>query len=215
MNVSVLQATPRRRLLTATGIAGIGYTLSWIAGLSMPAPSPDPTASGAAIIAALTGHGTAVATQFVLTEGLPAAGLAIVSFALARAARSAGSVTTARLAATAGIAAALMSLAEFVIGIALVRTGVPGTAHLLDGALNRLDGAKMLALACLGAAAATSAQLPRWLRYAAIALAIAITVSGIAYLLLLPGMVMLAAPALVLLLIFITGTGIVLGTKGW
>ena len=76
----------RRRLLTVTGVAGIGYALSWIAGLSVPAPSPKLTASGAEIAAALAGHGTAVAAQYALTEGLPAAGLAIVSIAMARAA---------------------------------------------------------------------------------------------------------------------------------
>jgi hypothetical protein len=64
-----LSAT-RRRLLTVTGVAGIGYTLSWIAGLSVPAPSPKLTASGAEIVAAFAGHGTAAAAQFALTEGL-------------------------------------------------------------------------------------------------------------------------------------------------
>jgi hypothetical protein len=34
-----------RHRLTVTGVAGIGYTLSWIAGLSVPAPSPKLTAS--------------------------------------------------------------------------------------------------------------------------------------------------------------------------
>ncbi len=71
----------RRRLLTVTGVAGIGYTLSWVAGLSVPAPSPKLTASGAEIAAALAGHGTAVAAQYALEEGVPAAGLAIVSIA--------------------------------------------------------------------------------------------------------------------------------------
>ena len=69
----------RHRLLTVTGVAGIGYTLSWLAGLSVAAPSPKLTASGTEITAALAGHGTAVAAQFALTEGLPAAGLAIIS----------------------------------------------------------------------------------------------------------------------------------------
>jgi hypothetical protein len=87
MDISATQAAPRRRLLTVTGIAGIAYTLSWIAGLSVGAPSPKLTASGAEITAALAGHGTAVTAQFALTEGLPAAGLASISIALARAAQ--------------------------------------------------------------------------------------------------------------------------------
>ncbi len=208
-----LSAT-RRRLLTVTGLAGIGYALSWIAGLSVPAPSPKLTASGAEIAAAFAGHGTAVAAQFTLTEGLPAAGLAIVSIALARAAHRSGAASAARVALIAGVAAALISLLQFVLGAVLAGTSAPGTAHLLYDAVNRLDGVKMLALAVLAVAAVASGILPRWLRYAGIALAITITASGIAYLLLLPSLASLAVyPAGVLLLVFITGTGITLGTS--
>ncbi len=92
-------------------------------------------------------------------------------------------------------------------------TSAPGTAHTLYQAVNRLDGAKMLALAALGLAGAASRVLPRWLRYTGIALAIAITASGVAYLLLLQSLAILAAPAGVALLVFITGTGITLGTS--
>ena len=203
----------RRRLLTVTGVAGIGYALSWIAGLSVPAPSPKLTASGAEIAAALAGHGTAVAAQFALTEGLPAAGLAIVSIALARAARRSGAAAAGRVALIAGVAAALISLLQFALGAVLAGTASPGTAHLLYDAVNRLDGVKMLALAVLGLAAAASGVLPRWLRYTGIALAIAITASGVAYLLLLQNLAILAVPAGVLLLVFITGAGIALGTS--
>ena len=98
MDLSVTHGVPRRRLLTVTGVTGIAFTLSWIAGLSVAAPSPSLTASGAEIVAALAGHGTAVATQFALTEGLPAIGLAVVSVALARAARRSGAAAAARFA---------------------------------------------------------------------------------------------------------------------
>jgi len=54
-------------------------------------------------------------------------------------------------------------------------------------------------------------MLPRWLRYTGTALAVAIAASGVAYLLLLQSLALLAGPALVLLLIFITGAGIWLG----
>src|SRR6266487_2481610 len=199
----------RRRLLTVTGLAGIGYALSWIAGLSIPAPMPKLTASGDQIATALAGHGTAVAAQFALTEGLPAAALAIVSIALARAAHRSGRQPAARAALIAGVAAALISLTQLV----LAATSAPGTAHLLYDAVNRLDGVKMLALAVLAVAAVASGILPRWLRYAGIALAITITASGIAYLLLLQNLANLAIPAGVLLLVFITGTGITLGTS--
>jgi len=50
----------RRRLLTVPGAIGIGYTLSWIAGLAIPAPSPKFSASGAQIVSAVAGHGPAL-----------------------------------------------------------------------------------------------------------------------------------------------------------
>ena len=212
MDLSPIHVVPRRRLLTVTGITGIAYTLSWIAGLAVAAPSPKLTASGAQIAAAFAGHQTAVAVQFTLTEGLPAAGLAIIAVALARAARRSGAAGAARAALLAGGAAALISLLQFVLGAVLAGTASPGTAHLLYDAVNRLDGVKMLVLAILGVAGAASRVLPRWLRYTGIALTIAIASSGIAYLLLLQGLAILAIPSGVLLLVSITGTGIVLGT---
>jgi hypothetical protein len=206
-----IRDVPHRRLLTVAGVAGIAYTLSWIAGLAVTAPSPKLTASGAEITAALAGHQAAVAAQFALTEGLPAAGLAIVSIALARAARRSGAAVAGWAALIAGATAAFISLLQFTLGAGLAGTASPGTAHLLYDAVNRLDGAKMLTLAVLGLAAAASGVLPRWLRYTGITLAIAITASGVAYLLLLQGVALLAAPALVLLLLFITGAAITVG----
>jgi hypothetical protein len=200
-----------RRLLTVTGVTGIAYTVSWIAGLAVAAPSPKLTASGASITAALAGHQAAVVAQFALTEGLPAAGLAVISIALARAARRSGAAGHARVVLVAGLAAALISLAQFVLGAILAAAASPAAAHLLYESVNRLDGVKMLALAVLGLAGATSGVLPRWLRYAGITLAVAITCSAVAYLLLLPGLASLAYVSGPLLLLFVTGTGVVLG----
>jgi hypothetical protein len=212
MDLSPSRVVPRRRLLTVTGITGIAYTLSWIAGLAIAAPSPRLTSSGAQITAAFAGHQTAAAAQFALTEGLPAAGLAIIAITLARAARRSGAAAAGRAALIAGGAAALISLLQFVLGAVLAGTASPGTAHLLYDAVNRLDGVKMFALAVLALAGAASRALPQWLRYTGIGLAIALAASGIAYLLLLQGLAILAIPSGVLLLVFITGTGIVLGT---
>ena len=199
------------RLLTVTGMTGIAYALSWIAGLSIPTPSPPLSASGAEIAAALAGHGSAVAAQFTLTEGLPAAGLAVVSVALARAARRSGAAAAARAALVAGLAAALVSLVQFVLGMALAGASGPGTEHALYDAVNRLDGIKMFLLASVGLAGAASAVLPRWLRYTGIALAVALVCSGVPYLLLWSGGAVLAYVSGPLLLLFITGSGIALG----
>ena len=206
-----------RHLLTFPGIVGVGYALSWIAGLSVPAPSPRFSASGSEIVTALAGHGTSVALQFALTEGLPAAGIAVITVTLARAARSRGAARASEVALISGMAAAVISLLQFVIGMALVATTAPATAHLLFQAVDRMDGVKMLALAVLGAAGASAsgragtAVLPRWLRYSGAALAVSIAASGVVYLLLLENLAFLAGPALIALLVFVAGTGITLG----
>ena len=201
----------RRWLLTVPGLAGLCYTLSWIAGLAVPAPSPGFGASGAGIVAALSGHGPALAAQYALTEGLPAAGIAIIAVALARLARRSGATAAARSALMAGLTAAVISAVQFGLGLALAATSAPGPAHLLYTSVNRLDGAKMLALAVLGVAAATMIALPRWLRWAGMALAVTITCSGLVYLLLIASLAAAAGPARVLLLVFMTGSGIMTG----
>jgi hypothetical protein len=203
----------RRRRLTVPVVAGLGYSLSWIAGLAVPAPSPRFGAPGAEVVAALAGHGPIVTTQFALTEGLPAVGIAVISVALARVARRSGATRAGRFALVSGLAAAIISAIQFGLGVALTATSAPGPAHLLYASVDRLDGLKMLALAVLGAAAATMTVLPRWLRYTGIALAVAITCSGLVYLLLVASLTAAAGPALVLLLAFMTGCGIIIGMR--
>ena len=109
------------------------------------------------------------------------------------------------------MAAAIISAVQFGLGMALTATSAPGQAHLLYASADRLDGVKMLALAVLAGAAAAMTALPRWLRGTAIALAVAITCSGLVYLLLIASLAAAAGPALVLLLAFMTGCGIMIG----
>ena len=219
--MTINQFAPRvhvsSRFLSLSGAVGVGYALSWVAGLSVPAPNPAFHASGQQIIAAYAGHGAAAALQFALTEGLPAAGIAVISVTLARTLRS-------RIAGVVGLTAAAISLVQFLLGLALTAAAAPGAAHLLFAAVNRLDGVKLLLFAALGAAAAlagrrgaivrrsgmAAARLPRWLRWTGAAMAVAMTASGLVYLLLLSGLVLLAGPALVLLLVFMAGAGLTL-----
>ncbi|HEY1627967.1 MAG TPA: hypothetical protein VGG16_29675 [Streptosporangiaceae bacterium] len=203
-------------LVTVTGVAGIGYALSWIAGLAIPAPNPALGASGTAILGAYAGHQASAAVNFALTEGLPAIGIAVVTLALARATGG----PLGRVLRAAGLTATAISVAEFVLGLIVTRTRDAGAAHLLWASIDRIDGVKMLAFAVLGVAAylatATSyraAVLPRWLRYCAAALAVTMTVSGLVYLMLAQALVIAAGPALLFLLVVITGAGIVLGSR--
>lgn len=205
---------PRRSgLITVPAITGIAYTLSWIAGLSVGAPSPKIDSSGAEVVSAFAGNSAAVTAQFLFTEGLPAAGLAIVSLALAKvASREAGRGGSIGV-GVAGIVAALISFVQFVLGVTLAGTSSSGTAHLLFDGVNRLDGIKMCTLAAMAVAAVSTGLLPRWLRVTGVALAVAIVASGIGYLLLIPSMATLAYVSGPLLLLFVTGTGIALGRR--
>ncbi|MEV6430350.1 hypothetical protein [Nocardia sp. NPDC051463] len=202
---------PRHHVLTSLPAAvSIAYSASWIAGLTVGAPAPAFTDSGGEIIRELSGHTGAFATQFLLTEGLPAIGLAVVALALARTAHS---PLAGRLATVTGVAAALISFTQFLLGLALTRAGSPDSAHLLFELVNRFDGAKMFLLAGLSVAAVLTGLLPRWLNYTAIAMAVAIVASGIGYLFLIQGLATLAYVSGPLLLVVITGAGLVLGRK--
>jgi hypothetical protein len=202
------------RAWSVPGIAGIGFLVSWIAALSIPAPSPKFSATGTQIISAYAGHQDAVAMGWALSEGLPAIGLVVVSVTLAAAARRSGAVAVARVALTAGLVAAVISLTMAVMGLVQAWSTAPGTAHTLYDLANRLDGVKMITLAVLGAAGAACAVLPRWLRWGAAALAVSMAISGMMFLLLVQSMANpAAAPALILLLLFIPGTGLVLGPR--
>lgn len=201
----------RRRAGMAVAVIGVAYTISWIAGLAVNAPSPKLGASGTEIASQLAGHAASEVANFVLTEGLPAVGLAVVSVALARAMRGSGAT---RAGLIAGAIAAAISLVQCFLGVALARASAPGSAHLLWELVARLDGIKMLMLAILALAAAVTTVLPRWMRYVSGALAISIAGSGLAYLFLLNRLAPLAYAAGALLLVFIPGAALTLRQAG-
>jgi hypothetical protein len=223
MSVTTVQPAPseqrergpsRRRWIPVA--AGIGFTVSWASGLVLPVPNLAPTASAAEIVARYGPHLATVQAQFALTEGLPALGLAVVAFVLAGVARRSGSgAGRARVMAVA----ATISVAQYALGVMLAGWALPdhaaGHASALWQALNRLDGVKMFALAVLAVAAvaltAPSGPLPRWLRYASLALAASITISGVAYLFLIQALAPMAYVAGVALLVWVTGMGLALG----
>jgi hypothetical protein len=207
-------AQGRGRAGMTLAVVGVAYTISWIAGLAVNAPSPKLGASGTEIVSQLTGHAVSEVANFVLCEGLPAVGLAVVSVAIARAIRGSGATRAGLIALITGAIAATISLVQCFLGIALARASAPGSAGLLWELVDRLDGIKMLMLAILALAAAVSTVLPRWMRYVSGALAVSIAGSGLAYLFLLNSLASLAYVAGVLLLVFIPGAAITLRRAG-
>jgi hypothetical protein len=207
-------AQGRRGAGMALAVIGVAYTISWIAGLAVNAPSPKLGASGTEIGSQLTGHAASEVANFVLTEGLPAVGLAVVSVALAWAIRGSGATRAGLIALVTGAIAATISLVQCLLGVALARASAPGSARLLWELVDRLDGIKMFMLAILALAAAVTTVLPRWMRYVGGALAISIAGSGLAYLFLLNSLASLAYVAGVLLLVFIPGAAFTLRRAG-
>ena len=201
-------------------VAGVGYSLAWIISLSVGAPNPSVAARGSQVVAAFAGHGGPAMAMFVLAEGVAAAALAVVVIAAAQAVRPAGrGPRRAGLAGAGfGIAAAVVSWAELAVGAWLVYGPVAGrraaAATTAYQVLTRLDGAKMFLLAAMAVAlsvvALTSPVLPRWLAPLGFALAAALVVSGLGYVLLAPGPATAVYESGILLLAFVTSTGVTL-----
>ncbi len=208
----------RRRFMSLSAAAGIGYSVAWIISLSAGAPNPSVSAPGAQVVAAFAGHGGPTMTMFALAEGVAAAALAIVVLSVARAARRCGARLAGLAVAGLGIAAAVVSWIELGLGAWLIGGLVPGgragTAGALYHALNRIDGAKMFLLAAMAVAVSAVAlktvSLPRWLAPLGFLLAASLAVSGLGYILLAPGLASAVVVSGFLLLAFVTGTGITL-----
>jgi hypothetical protein len=201
-------------------VAGVGYSLVWIISLSVGAPNPSVAARGSQVVAAFAGHGGPAMAMFVLAEGVAAVALAVVVIAAARAARP-GPRRAGLAGAGFGIAAAVVSWAELAVGAWLVYGPVAGRraagAETAYQVLNRLDGAKMFLLAAMAVAlsvvALTSPVLPRWLAPLGFALAAALVVSGLGYVLLAPGLAAAVYASGILLLAFVTSTGVTLNQR--
>ena len=201
-------------------VAGVGYSLAWIISLSVGAPNPSVAARGSQVVAAFAGHGGPAMAMFVLAEGVAAVALAVVVIAAARAARP-GPRRAGLAGAGFGIAAAVVSWAELAVGAWLVYGPVAGRraadAETAYQVLMRLDGAKMFLLAAMAVAlsvvALTSPVLPRWLAPLGFALAASLVVSGLGYVLLAPGLAAAVYVSGILLLAFVTSTGVTLNQQ--
>ena len=210
-----------RGLPAASAAAGIAFVVTWLTGLAVWPSNLDVSASGAKVVSACTGHQGVAVTQNLLVEGLAAIALAVVVIALGRAASRRGADRLGRAVVLAGIGAAIVSLVECALGLVLASAAAPdgksGRAGSLFHVINRLDGAKMLALAAMALAAVASARrggpLSRWLGYVAAPLAAAMIASGVGYLVLNNTLAQAAAVSLPLLLIWVAATGVTLGRR--
>ncbi|HEU5008418.1 MAG TPA: hypothetical protein VFT67_15690, partial [Jatrophihabitantaceae bacterium] len=195
--------------------------MSWIAGLLVFSSSSEVRSSGTQILSNYTGNQDAVALQYVLTEGLPAGFLAVVTWSLARA-LSERAILSRRLVLAGGLAAATVSLVQLALGLwlssGIVSSRDAGVAGAVSDSINRLDGVKMLLIAGVAVGAMRAVRrryvaLPNWLGRVAAALAVTITLSAIGYLALNDTFAAAAWVSLPCLLVFVTGTGIALSQR--
>ncbi len=215
--------TSRLWALRRTAVAGFGFSLSWLVGLTVVAASTTVVSTGAEIIAAYHGRAAAGALQYLFTEGIPPVAILIVAGALARSAREAGYARLAQATWMAALIASAISFAQFVLGVILVTAAVPaGNAAQcvwFSDLVTRLDGAKMLLFASMAITVLIyliKAQRgkPIWLGTASALLAVTIAISGIGYLLELTSLATAADASLPLLLVWVTGFGITLSRRG-
>jgi hypothetical protein len=196
-------ATPTARPTAAVRAAGITYLAAWVIGLSVWPANPSVAATGPEVLTGLAGHTGAAIAQYVATQGIAGIALAVVVGTLRRPAR------------VSGYAAVVVSLVQCALGIHLAAAVAPthhaATAHTVFALLNRLDGVKMLLLAAtalLVCGPAVRAGRARWTDWTGLALAVAITVSGVGYLLLSTALAPAAYASGVLLLIWVTATAL-------
>jgi prepilin signal peptidase PulO-like enzyme (type II secretory pathway) len=176
----------RRMAVSVSAIAGIGYAATWIISLSVGAPNPSVAASGSQVVAAFAGRSGPALAMFALAEGAAAIALVAVMTTAARAARRCGQSRAGLTAAAFGIAVAAVSWAELALGTWLIAGLVPDRR---------------------------SPILPRWLAPLGTLLAAALVTSGLGYLLLTPGLAAAVYVSGVLLLIFVSATGIALRSR--
>lgn len=214
---------PRRHgPLRVPAVAGLAYTASWLAGLAVSPSSTNVRSTGAEVVASYSGHQAAAAAQFLLTEGSASLALAVVAISLGQAGLRAKAGKLALLTAGTGATAAAIALVQCALGLYLTISVVPAghatTAAAVTEAVSRLDGVKMFLLAAMAVAGTVMARrtglLPRWLRWVGVALVVTITASGVGYALLNNTFALAAWVSLPLLLVWVTGSGIVLGRAG-
>ncbi|MFH8224006.1 hypothetical protein ACH4C2_33205 [Streptomyces sp. NPDC018057] len=157
--------------------------------------------------------------QALFVHGVAAVCLLVVGAGLTGRGRRTGS-TAAVAAGWAGRAAGVLAAVQLVLELIAVSgadPASPGRTGALFEAVQRTDGAKMLALAVLAAATCAASRHSTLLRrreaVLARVLAVAITVSGVGYLLLHPALTPAAFVSLPLLLIWIAVLGAALGGR--
>jgi hypothetical protein len=191
--------------------AGISYLAAWTIGLAAWPANLAINATGARVAATYEPQTAQAVAQYLLVEGVAGVMLGVV-LGYTVLARSHGRfVVQPKGAALLAAIAVVVSLTQCIIGLVLAAAAARHDTALsgeLFALVNRLDGAKMLAVAGSAALLAVNRPMARWLRVTAFLLALAITVSGLAYVTLSNALAWTAYVSGPLLLLWVTGMGV-------
>jgi hypothetical protein len=203
MNLAIVShPRPSTLLERVLPVAGISYVSAWIVGLAVNPAGPALDAERHVVVAHYANHAGQAAAQSLLVHGVAAAALGFVVLTVTRRAEGRDLL----LARAAGMTAVGLSVLQMVLG--LLAAGDSSAAPARLEALSRIDGLKMLALAVFVAATLTMVRrrlLPRWLGGVGGVLVVALVPAAIGYLTMSTTLAIAAAPALLLLLVFVAG----------
>jgi hypothetical protein len=170
-----------------TAAAGGAYVVSWLVGLALAPPAPDPDALAPEVQAFYVDKAAAVVTSSVFVHGTAAVALAAFAFGIAR---STGVHSGLRRAVVGtGLTAAVLSMAQVVLAAVAAVGGdglAAGTSRALFQAVNLVDVLKIAVLAAFvaagTAAVARAGAAPRWLLGLAAVLVVLLPVTSAAFL---------------------------------
>jgi hypothetical protein len=218
MTAAITTTAPQtRRSLSIPAIAGITYVAAWVVGIAVHPDGPAIDASAQQVAQHYADNGAAALGMELLAHGVAAVALVTVAGAVRRLAVRRNQRTTGNVLFGAALTAGVLSLVQMTLGIVLATTASvahPDRADALFDAMNRVDGVKMIALGATvvaGIALAHRSVLPRWLSIVGDLTVLALVPAAYGYLTLDGGIADAAAIALLGLLVWFCGAGIVAG----
>jgi hypothetical protein len=205
----------RSRARAALACAGAVYVVAWLIGLFSAPAAPSPAASDATVHAFFVQHHAATLVQALLVHGIAGVALAVFVVSLARCLPGSPIDAMRRLLLVAGVGAAVISLAQLGIEIALYRhvdgdgDGDARATASLFHAVNVADTIKLMLLAiAIGTATRLAASLPTWIRAVGAALVPTLILGGLAFLIDSGALTAILSLSLLLLLLWVAALSV-------
>lgn len=169
--------------------SGTTYVLAWIIGLVIASGGPKPDASAAKVASYFGSHEHGAMVGHLFVDGIAGISLVAVALLIFRFLRATDERRMARAGFYAALAAAAISLAQFVVGETFTydaaHSGSAETVRNLFVALNDLDTVKIAFLGAMIAAVSVSVRrtgvLPRWFARYGLVAAPLLVLSGFAF----------------------------------